>query len=1284
MSGAHPLSRSDATDVVNSLAGQFRDLFNTEDLDDDPESATIPLEQQDKRLILHSWLCQFADNALRQCKSEVTVTNSDNFFLLFVPFLPWKRLDRQFLSATASFNKALDLWPGDALDFWHEVERLKERQDSLNNENNFMHDATDDIELDSRPHLTSLLSSTIQSTPSTLRSIPATPDLDVFVKDRVLLPKELARQSPKSTPFQLVPDTPVKSPWHSPAYSCSMSPSNSPHKNTNFHNLPLDTLGLGLVGPSSLSEGDSLLGEVGSRFVQVKLIGAGSFGQVYRAFDLGRALLRSQHVHVSCVVSTPSTRLILHVLREMYMAFDPSLQQSRSNKNDICVICLVSGRFTRRTAVTTLAFDPEDGRYYAVKKSRRPFISMGERTRALGEVAAHVSLQTPGRPEASRASSNMPADQSYKFQRRYSLRDGGEAHKENQAWHPHCVHFFHHWEERGHLFLQTEYFHQGTLKDYLSQMRLNEQLIWQFLSDLVLGVHHIHSRRLVHLDLKPDNIFISSEGYLKIGDLGIATSVDGLDQQLVKDPFGQRHTRLANLEGGDNTYIAPELLVKSIGQPGVKSDIFSLGLIAYEMAGDVELPSSSGEHWDQLRHDAAPGLLKPGAVLQNFRPLRLPSRWMEAESALTREKGPCEHQLHQCEASRKPKLEDSTDAVSSLLSPTEDGQMEMDSSDEGSDSNSSVGSSSSNKPRARECGKHRRQPDSPGLSRDIKRCHLGSPTRARSSSSSSIGHSNNTHLLVIQVSPDRTPFSSNTTSGSNSLASSRSSTMILPPPLVPSLLPLSNSFRSPFSNGSIPSSPARPEVSPLPSPRKRPFSASVPCSPACNSSMSQTHSWASSFAHISRDLQTVIAAMLKRSPAERPSAHDLMTHPIIRFFIKEHGAHRPRRLRGMKRELGKVRSKVGAGCDRSVLANYQRSLGLSPHPSGRRPLMPLLSPVPTTSAPSCTSSSQSAHSLPRQVAPGVAGLAAPISSSTPMNIAARNNRASCMTEPVHLRRSSGLRGRDSQLALPNPKRLLFASDAAAMQSAAAPTGPDALGPRLSAAPSRLSARHSELLFAQPSVSLPHSISFQHDRPERNGVSPEHPHTTYSLPSSPHKPHRKRFARSREGSITFSSRLSRLSLDEDALRAALPGRSDSDGDGSNVVMHVASHVAQSASNSQHAQPHRNHSRRGERPGRERSVSELGTVSTISATTMADLPNAFSAGPMADMTNTYGARSSSGASPRNIECAFYDPIPSPEGKARTIVPVAPLNQGFVEPDLTNLADETDMSSPSKRSS
>ncbi|KAJ9209547.1 hypothetical protein DTO166G4_8859 [Paecilomyces variotii] len=151
----------------------------------------------------------------------------------------------------------------------------------------------------------------------------------------------------------------------------------------------------------------------------------------------------------------------------------------------------------------------------------------------------------------------------------------------------HIISFVDSWEDKGHLYIQTEYCEEGSLDVFLAQVglkaRLDDFRIWKILLELSLGLKHIHDSGFIHLDLKPANILITFEGVLKIADFGMAA----------------RWPAEAGIEGeGDREYIGPEILMGRYDKP---ADIFALGLIMFEIAGNVELPDN-GLSWQKLRN----------------------------------------------------------------------------------------------------------------------------------------------------------------------------------------------------------------------------------------------------------------------------------------------------------------------------------------------------------------------------------------------------------------------------------------------------------------------------------------------------------------------------------------------------------------------------------------------------------------------------------------------------------------------------------------------------------
>ena len=108
---------------------------------------------------------------------------------------------------------------------------------------------------------------------------------------------------------------------------------------------------------------------------------------------------------------------------------------------------------------------------------------------------------------------------------------------------------------------------------------LSEVEIRGIMRDACLGLSELHSKGIVHLDIKPENILRSMQGKFKIGDLGMAR----LLTQIVEDH---------EFPEGDCRYLAKELLNDdpSVPIPDLtKADIFALGMVTYELIQGVSL-----------------------------------------------------------------------------------------------------------------------------------------------------------------------------------------------------------------------------------------------------------------------------------------------------------------------------------------------------------------------------------------------------------------------------------------------------------------------------------------------------------------------------------------------------------------------------------------------------------------------------------------------------------------------------------------------------------------------
>ncbi|XP_040468052.1 interferon-induced, double-stranded RNA-activated protein kinase isoform X3 [Falco naumanni] len=146
------------------------------------------------------------------------------------------------------------------------------------------------------------------------------------------------------------------------------------------------------------------------------------------------------------------------------------------------------------------------------------------------------------------------------------------------------------------LFIQMEFCEQGTLDNWIEKNRqdrkYHEMAQNKFLQ-ILEGVKYIHSEGLIHRDLKPQNLFISREDKIKIGDFGLVTSA--ANETLTENR-------------GTKSYMAPEQFGDSYGK---EVDIYALGLIWFEI-----LAAYSCHEKTKIWHDVRKGQLPEGFTNQ--------------------------------------------------------------------------------------------------------------------------------------------------------------------------------------------------------------------------------------------------------------------------------------------------------------------------------------------------------------------------------------------------------------------------------------------------------------------------------------------------------------------------------------------------------------------------------------------------------------------------------------------------------------------------------------------
>ncbi|XP_055893460.1 serine/threonine-protein kinase Nek1-like isoform X1 [Biomphalaria glabrata] len=156
-----------------------------------------------------------------------------------------------------------------------------------------------------------------------------------------------------------------------------------------------------------------------------------------------------------------------------------------------------------------------------------------------------------------------------------SVKEREESRKEvavlSQLKHPNIVSYIESFEEKGSLYIVMNYCSGGDMYGKINERRgqlFSEDQILDWFVQLCLAIKHIHDRKILHRDIKSQNIFLTNTGTVQLGDFGIAKVLNTTAQ-------------LAHTCIGTPYYLSPEI-VENMPYNN-KSDIWSMGCVLYEL-----------------------------------------------------------------------------------------------------------------------------------------------------------------------------------------------------------------------------------------------------------------------------------------------------------------------------------------------------------------------------------------------------------------------------------------------------------------------------------------------------------------------------------------------------------------------------------------------------------------------------------------------------------------------------------------------------------------------------
>ena len=161
--------------------------------------------------------------------------------------------------------------------------------------------------------------------------------------------------------------------------------------------------------------------------------------------------------------------------------------------------------------------------------------------------------------------------------------------------HPHIIKYFTSFRENGNFYIVTEYINGGSLENLADRVHkegklLTEKIIWDFLIQTLSGLVYLHeNKKIIHRDIKPDNLLLDKDHDLKISDFGISA----VNRRDAEESVKCHGTCIGPIQ-----FMAPEMAFEK--EYDFKNDIYMLG-ITFFVVMSGKMPELKKEDEDGMK-----------------------------------------------------------------------------------------------------------------------------------------------------------------------------------------------------------------------------------------------------------------------------------------------------------------------------------------------------------------------------------------------------------------------------------------------------------------------------------------------------------------------------------------------------------------------------------------------------------------------------------------------------------------------------------------------------------